>query len=807
MRNRLLVTLIVLSLAFGGAAPAMAQGPEETATAGVISADLSAALAAGGDGTIDVLVETDSQNYGAIIDAIEGMGGTVSQTFKYADGLAATMPKESVSALADVSGVEQVSLDVIRSPIPTSGDAAAPGARPVGGMDPEAANELDDVIPAGEAFYLDAGFETVTLTQADIEAGLETYDNMFSMNATPVWDTGNLGQDSLVAVIDTGIYDQHFMLAGSVVGGVDLSPDAGTPFEGFNLASNHWHGTHVSGIVAGHGAILLGDTDPLVESIEFNGGSLPDFAPGIKLMPLLGMAPAAQLYGIKVFPHTGAGVPESVIIAGIEHAIDQKESGALDIDVINMSLGGASLFDGRDLEDQVVDFATSIGITVVSAASNDGPTSMTINSPGSANTSITVGAVAQPFTTRVFWDMNFFPFVAIGIGELLYTDNDPQMIYFSSRGPTSDGREKPTASANGVFVLSSFNLPAAPQSLAWASGTSMATPGMAGTVALLNTYGEGMGASPYDYKQAVVAGSSPIPDFADWEQGAGLIDAAAAMDALQADGNLGQSHPGLRRGFSHQSVKPEGKQIQNVNSRKGWTYQIRDLAPGHSEHFYFDLHPNAEKITVEFSNVDLGVDLGLNAFELYVNTSRTFLNPYVDSVNIWGDAVIEIESLSTSVSGLVFGLCPSCVNDLPLMPGYVRVVIENDWTSFDSLSGTVTINVETGNNSAKADETYSGSLNTGESVGFFPVGFGPNGAELELSWMRDWTVVPASDMDLIVAWFDTGGGLHFEFGAATLNSPEKVIIDSSDIDTLLVLVDGFNTNGLDEPWELHVTHR
>jgi subtilisin family serine protease len=755
---------------------------------------------------MDILIETDSQNYSAVAAAIEDLGGSVTRTFKYANGLAASIPKESVSSLADVAGVEQVSLDMIRSPIPTSGDSTAPGARTIGGMNPEDANQLDDVVPAGEAFYSDAGHETVTLAPADLEAELETYDNFISMNAGPVWGTGNFGQDSLVAVIDTGIYDQHFMLAGSVVGGVDLSPDVGGAFEGFNLVSNHWHGTHVSGIVAGHGGIIVPNGDLLVQSIElYSGAPLPAWDPGNKLILLWGMAPSAQLYGIKVFPHTGAGVPESVIIAGIEHAIDQKLSGAFDIDVINMSLGGASLFDGRDLEDQVVDFATSIGITVVSAASNDGPTSMTINSPGSANTSITVGAVAQPLTTKVFWDQNFG---ILGIGDVLYVDENPQMIYFSSRGPTSDGREKPTASANGVFVLSSFITPAFPQSIAWASGTSMATPGMAGTVALLNTYGESIGASPYDYKQAVIAGSSPIPAFADWEQGAGLIDAAAAMDALQADGNLGQAHPGIRRGFSHQSVKPEGKQIQSVNSKRGWTYQIRDLGPGHSEHFYFDLHPNAEKITIEFSNVALGVDpILFNSFELYVNTSRTFLNPYIDSVNIWDDALIEIESLSTTVSGAVFGLCPDCVNDLPLMPGYVRVVVENDWTSFDDLSGTINITVETGNNSGKADEVYNGELNTGESDGFFPVGFGSSGVELELSWVRDWTVVPASDMDLIVAWFDTDGFLHFEFGAATLNSPEKLIIDSTNVDAVFVLVDGFNTNGLDEPWELQVTYR
>ena len=76
---------------------------------------------------------------------------------------------------------------------------------------------------------------------------------------------------------------------------------------------------------------------------------------------------------------------------------------------------------------------------------------------------------------------------------------------------------------------------------------------------------------------------------------------------------------------------------------------------------------------------------------------------------------------------------------------------------------------------------------------------------LELDWGRDWTKYPASDMDLIVAWFDTDGGLHFEFGAATLNAPEGVVLDGPDVDAVLFLVSAFETNGLMEDWEVFVT--
>lgn len=805
MRRQLIIALVLIALVpfmtFAGYTPVEAQG--------TISAQVQSELAKGAEGSLDLLVETESQDYTRIVAAIENLGGTVSRTFKYANGLAATLPKTSVASLSGIPGVEEVSLDVMRYPVPTSEERAVPSARPMGGANLEEANNLDEVIASGEAFYLDNEFETMTLDPSEIAADPETYYNYVSMNAGPVWGTGNLGQESLAVVIDTGIYSDHFMLTGSVVGGVDMSPDVGTPFEGFNLATNHYHGTHVSGILAGHGGIIVPETDLLAQSIEYHSGrTLPPSPNGgsDKLIPLLGMAPEAKLYGIKVFPHTGAGVPESTIIAGIEHAIDLHVSGTHDVDVINMSLGGGTVFDGRDLEDQTVDYATSVGISVVTSAGNDGPTSMTTGSPGSANTSFTTGAVAHPVNTRVYWDLTYD---RLGIGDYLFVDDDPQMAYFSSRGPTSDGRDKPTASAVGVFVLSAYNTASAPQSIAFASGTSMASPALAGITALLNTHGETVGASPYDYKQAVIAGSTPLPGYEAFEQGAGFTDATAAMRALQNDRNLGEAHPDLRRGYSRRVVKPEGRQIQNVNSKKGFTYKVRNLEPGKADHFYFDLHPNAERITVDITGVDLGdVDIGLNSLEVYVQSAgRTFLSRYVDTANVYGDASFVIEDMKTTASGDISG---AYLTDMPLMPGYVRVVIENDWTSADDISAKVNIGVDTGNNQNnrnKADETYSGTVETGDSVGFFPVGFGANGVELELSWMHDWETYPTSDLDMYVVWYDTDGVEHWEFGGATLNAPEKVTIDSPDVAAAYVLIYGYNTNGYDEPWDLTVRYR
>jgi subtilisin family serine protease len=155
----------------------------------------------------------------------------------------------------------------------------------------------------------------------------------------------------------------------------------------------------------------------------------------------------------------------------------------------------------------------------VTSAGNDGPASLTVGSPATANTAIAVGAVATPENSRVYWDY----FYGLGFGNYVYNDENPQVFYFSSRGPTADGRDKPAVSAVGVMVLSAFT--GSPGALGWASGTSMSCPAVSGTVALLNSYSEseGRGASPYDYKQAVIAGSTPLPGWDELDQGAWLF--------------------------------------------------------------------------------------------------------------------------------------------------------------------------------------------------------------------------------------------------------------------------------------------
>jgi subtilisin family serine protease len=196
------------------------------------------------------------------------------------------------------------------------------------------------------------------------------------------------------------------------------------------------HATHVAGIAAGNANTRTG----LGRTVS-------------------GVAPGAYLGNYKVLTvPTDAGVglngnsPE--IAAGIEAAVRDG------MDVINLSLGEPEIDPGRDLVVRAIDGAAAAGVVPVIAAGNDYAEfgSGSVTSPGSAAGAITAAAVTP--------------------------ESRPELADFSSAGPTPVSLLlKPDVSAPGVEILSS--VPAREGSWASFSGTSMASPHVAGGAALL----------------------------------------------------------------------------------------------------------------------------------------------------------------------------------------------------------------------------------------------------------------------------------------------------------------------------------
>jgi len=230
--------------------------------------------------------------------------------------------------------------------------------------------------------------------------------------------------DVVIAVLDTGIDNKHVDLAnGKVIGWRDIIAGKTSPYD------DHGHGTHVASIAAG-----AGKGNPAYK----------------------GVAPGAALVGIKVLNSLGSGTT-SGIISGIDWMIAQKNT--YNIRIGNMSLGSTGSSDGTDSLSVAVNNAVDNGIIMVVAAGNSGPATYTIGSPAAAAKAITVGALYDP-------------------GEKGWV-----LAEFSSRGPTKDGRTKPDIATPGRNITAARANTT--NGYITYSGTSMATPFLAGVVALM----------------------------------------------------------------------------------------------------------------------------------------------------------------------------------------------------------------------------------------------------------------------------------------------------------------------------------
>jgi subtilisin family serine protease len=255
-----------------------------------------------------------------------------------------------------------------------------------------------------------------------------------------------------VAVIDTGIY-KHSDL--NVVGGTNCSTGKST-----NYNDGNGHGTHVAGTIAAK---------------DNNFG-------------VVGVAPGARLWAVRVLNSSGSGTWGSVICG-----IDFVTANASTIEVANMSLGGTgsagSCNDGG-LREAICN-SVNAGVTYVVAAGNESDDAAN-HVPAAYDEVITVSALAD------------FDGVSGGLGSAsCRPDEDDTLADFSNYGADVD------IIAPGVCILSTWN----DGGYNTISGTSMASPHVAGAAALFLSANPGV--SPADVKDVLQAAASTNWDNSD----------------------------------------------------------------------------------------------------------------------------------------------------------------------------------------------------------------------------------------------------------------------------------------------------
>ena len=368
-----------------------------------------------------------------------------------------------------------------------------------------------------------------------------------SVYSTGAWDLGYTGNGVNIAIVDTGIDNEHPGIAGKFIAGYDavcfMHSDIQCVLAGgreedgsFDPDDGNQHGTACSGMATATG--LLAD------------GSQTDYQ---------GAAPNASLVDVRIGSDVGAGPFENYLLEqeayesamnGLQWVIDHRDDAwpSVDeanygIDIVSLSWGitshedGGS--DGTDMHSRRLDEVTEAGVVVSVAAGNDGPSNDGFSGMGSSSLSVTVGALDDHNTIE---------------------RDDDTIASYSSRGPRRDNNDgypydelKPEVSAPGTNIVQAEgcytsgscnnNVPGQDASnngySGRGSGTSYATPSVAGVMALLLEVNPDL--TPALIKEILRTTAEPrgeptypeLDPFWNRDFGWGLVDALIAVEEAE----------------------------------------------------------------------------------------------------------------------------------------------------------------------------------------------------------------------------------------------------------------------------------
>ena len=453
-----------------------------------------------------------------------GFGGRIAAGMSM---VLAAVPVLGVTAGRSASAPGTPAAEVIvqaSSPAALAGAVSAAGGHVVTPMPALGLAAVAVPVAAESRLSAQPGVESVTADRAMrvASAGDGSSGTGLSLTGTPSVYRAEVGADALaargdtgagavVALIDTGVTPVPDLAGRLVTGLQNPSDPSGPPVDCINFSGDRTcrdgfgHGTFEAGLIAGTGA-------------DSNGR-------------FTGVAPGARIINIKVARADGS-TDLVRVLAAFDWAISFKQQ--YGISVLNVALGAEPTRDpAHDPLDVAAEAAWKAGIAVVAAAGNAGPAPGTITAPGDDPMVITVGATNDQGTAG---------------------PADDTVAPFSSEGPTRAGVAKPDVVAPGTHIVglqapgsvvsaipteADLTAPNFDGAYRRGSGTSMATAITSGVAALVWSDwaarpGFSAAAWPGRLKAALTSTAASISSSDPAAEGAGLVDAAAAVNSSAA---------------------------------------------------------------------------------------------------------------------------------------------------------------------------------------------------------------------------------------------------------------------------------
>ncbi len=697
---------------------------------------------------IPVILQVPSTNYAIVKKIIEKAGGRVRFQYRYVEGIAAEVPTTLLAQLARQGLIQNVFKDKQMS-LPQIPHLSRTGLS----VKPQQA-------------VTEATFQKA-LTSQKLMMLQNTFDNYSPLTnsligaATFIETTGHTGEGIIVGIMDSGVSTEAVAVGSRVIGGENFTDD-GVPA---TSADNAPHGTWVASCV-GANAIFGFSNQAIQDAVK---RYCPDcvipnyFGNGIDGIPMVGAAPGALFYALKIF-RTDGTTSNSIILAAMDRAIELKEKfnngdpDGVNLQIVNMSFGGATLYAGEDpFFAQLVEQMDDVGIVVVASAGNAGPSGLTGGDPGLAENIITVGASDLATHERIVYDIFF---LGPGGGALYRPIENHIVAEFSSRGPTPDGRHDPEVVAPGKWRYVQH---ANGRNINWVSGTSFSAPTVAGIAALLLSAQPD--ATPDQIRGAILAGASRQNldgNYSDYgDVGFGLVDAWAAYQELINGApnpqDTGTDYPLIAANIYFSTG-------ETIIQEDQFTTQIQQLAPGERKEFYVNIDPDVSAVKVIVHRVQ-------------PNAPASDQNPLFGD-----DLILAIHSAKTSKFGngnylagtpvFVNGPATFTVPNYDIDRGVMRITVVGDWTNGGTVDAEIEIQKIHDQQRLGSPQAMARILPGETQVFTVTVPQGATSFESSLVWVQDWSTWPTNDLDLIVV--DPNGRTYYQ--GATLDGPEFVRI-------------------------------